>query len=90
MKVSISSSSYMNTYPINQMYGDNTIMSYSFVKNKQIEEESTPEFKIVKNPSELLQIDIIWDIALNCQNEKVIPKALEFLIKIYSSVDASL
>ena len=44
----------------------------------------------MKNPSELDKLEIVWNIALNCQNEEVVPKAIDFLIKVYYSLDADL
>jgi hypothetical protein len=36
------------------------------------------------------QLDIVWKIALQCENPKVVPKAIDFLIKVYYSLDADL
>lgn len=36
------------------------------------------------------QLDIVWNIALNCENPKVVPKAIDFLIKVYTALDEDL
>lgn len=38
-------------------------------------------------PSQLDQLDIVWNIALTCENPKVVPKAIDFLIKVYTCLD---
>lgn len=48
-----------------------------------MEEESSasdPGFRILINPSELLQVDLIWTVVMNAMNEKVVEKSVEFLI----------
>jgi hypothetical protein len=32
----------------------------------------------------------VWNIALHCENAKVVPKAIDFLIKVYYSLDVDL
>lgn len=49
-----------------------------------------PTFKLIVEPSKLDQLDIVWNIALKCENPKVIPKAIDFLIKVYYSLDVDL
>lgn len=51
---------------------------------KEPEEEEPTVFKLIVSPSDLSQLDIVWNIALNCENPKVVPKAIDFLIKIYT------
>lgn len=41
-------------------------------------------------PTQLNQLDIVWNIALNCENPKVVPKAIDFLIKVYTCLDEDL
>lgn len=41
-------------------------------------------------PSELKQLDIVWNMALHCENPKVVSKAIDFLIKVYYSLDQDL
>lgn len=43
-----------------------------------------PIFRVTKSPNELSQLDIVWNIALQCENSKVVPKAIDFLIKVYT------
>ena len=48
------------------------------------EQEQGPVFKLLKMPREMEQLDIVWKIALECENEKVVPRAISFLIKVYT------
>jgi hypothetical protein len=41
----------------------------------------------VKPPKDLEQLDIVWNMALECENDKVVPKAIDFLIKVYNCLD---
>ena len=53
------------------------------VLKTEVEEESSasdPGFRILINPSELLQVDLIWTVVMNAMNEKVVEKSVEFLI----------
>ena len=54
------------------------------------EKAKTPVFKVLKNPAELDKLQIVWNIALYCQNEEVVPKAIDFLIKVYYNLDGDL
>jgi hypothetical protein len=47
-------------------------------------------FKVLANPANLDKLEIVWNIALHCQNEQVVPKAIDFLIKVYYSLDTDL
>lgn len=42
------------------------------------------------NPNQLEKTELIWTIVLNSQNEEVIPKAVNFLIKTYLCLDECL
>ena len=42
------------------------------------------------HPSELLQIDLIWNVVMNSMNHKVVEKSVDFLIKIYMSLEDGL
>lgn len=55
-----------------------------------IREDNEPTFKIVINPSQLEKSDMIWTVVLNSENEEVIPKAVNFLIKTYLCLDEGL
>jgi hypothetical protein len=57
---------------------------------KKTENPKLPTFKLVKPPQELDKLEIVWNIALHCQNPTVVPKAIEFLIKVYYNLDADL
>jgi hypothetical protein len=45
--------------------------------NTDENEDKVPLFKLLKLPNELSQVDIVWNIALECENAKVIPKAID-------------
>jgi hypothetical protein len=60
------------------------------VKNEVKKEQKTPTFKLLKHPHELEKLEIVWNIALACVNPEVVPKAIDFLIKVYYSLDADL
>lgn len=87
---------------INNSYGNYTTISYGYnaatgqygarntINKQQDEEVSTGQFKLSKPPSELFQLDIVWNMALKCENPKVVPKAIDFLIKVYYSLDVDL
>ena len=62
------------------------MISYSYAKPKvQPEPEEDATFKLKKETKDLKHLDIIWNLALECQNENVVPKAIDFLIKSYTS-----
>ena len=54
---------------------------------KEEEEDKVPVFKVTTSPAQLDQLDIVWSMALESQNIKVVPKAIDFLIKVYSQLD---
>lgn len=59
--------------------------------NKKTEEDDTvTTFKLLTPPNQLDQLDIVWNIALHCENNKVVPKAIDFLIKVYYNLDVDL
>jgi hypothetical protein len=67
--------------------------SYFIQKNTeevQVKEDNEPSFKIVIDPTQLEKIEMIWTVVLNSENEEVIPKAVNFLIKIYLCLDECL
>jgi hypothetical protein len=47
-------------------------------------------FKILRHPHELEKLEIVWNIALQCINAPVVQKAVDFLIKVYYSLDHDL
>lgn len=60
-------------------------------KGQQTEEEETgPIFKTLVLPEQLDKLDIVWNIALEVENPKVVTKAIDFLIKVYSCIDEDL
>ncbi len=54
------------------------------------EEDKGPVFKLVTLPRDLDQLEIVWNMALETENPKVVPKAIDFLIKVYSCLDDDL
>ena len=54
------------------------------------DEDKIPVFRVTKSPNDLSQLDIVWNIALQCENAKVVPKAIDFLIKVYTQLDEDL
>jgi hypothetical protein len=45
---------------------------------------------VTVDPSELIKIDMVWDIAMQSQVEAVISKSVAFLVNCYLSVDEQL
>jgi hypothetical protein len=54
------------------------------------DEDKTPVFKLLTLPSNLDQLDIVWNVALQCENPKVVPRAINFLIKVHYQLDEDL
>lgn len=59
-------------------------------EEEEEEDDTDPRFRVLITPKHLEQHDMIWKIALESQNETVIPKAVDFLIKSYMSLDDGL
>ena len=78
------------------LYGTNAYGGYgptksTFANQTQVKQEiKLANFKILKHPNELDKLEIVWNIALKCENPHVVPKAIEFLIKVYYSLDAEI
>lgn len=66
--------------------------NYGRINNlKPVEEEaSNNQFKLSVVPAELQQVEIVWNMALNSENPKVVPKAIDFLIKVYYNLNSDL
>lgn len=58
-----------------------------FVNKNQGNESKEVQFKITKHPHELDKLEIVWNMALLCVNKAVVYKAIDFLIKVYYSLD---
>lgn len=56
--------------------------SYSFAK--KVEAEPELNIQVMIDPLKLAHLDIVWKMALECQQENVIPKAKDFLIRVFS------
>lgn len=78
---------YGGMYNLNIYGGYGPVMP---AKKKEKEAEKVPTFKVQVPPQQLDKLEIVWNIALHCQNEQVVPKAIEFLIKVYYCLDADL
>lgn len=79
--------------PKGQPYGGYTYMNGSYIPLKPVKAAKTEKqatFKVLKHPHELERLEIVWDMALQCMNPEVVPKAIEFLIKVYYQIDADL
>ena len=72
------------------MYGPKLPGSYGKNKSEEEGQDTGVTFKLLKPPSDLDQLEIVWNIALHCENPKVVPKAIDFLIKVYCSLDSDL
>ena len=59
-------------------------------KKKDEEKDEVPEFKIKTDPSQLIDLEIIWTLALESRNEEVCKQAIVFLVNCYTSLDVSL
>ena len=44
-----------------------------------------PQFLLKSLPSELSELEMLWTLVLECQVPDVVPKVIDFLIKVYSS-----
>ena len=75
-------------------YGLNIYGGYGPIKSiqaqKKAENVKLPTFKLVQPPQDLDKLEIVWNIALHCQNPAVVPKAIEFLIKVYYNLDGDM
>ena len=69
---------------------------YSSSFNKKDEEEQDeqndddPTIMVNVDPSQLTKIDMIWEIALESQDEDVINKSICFLVNCYQSLNEEL
>ena len=52
--------------------------------------DDDPTFKITVEPSQLTKIDMMWEIALDCEDEAVISKSICTLVNCYLSVHQDL
>lgn len=59
-------------------------------KKEEDEKDEVPEFKIKKDPSELIDLEIIWTLALESRNEEVCKQAIVFLVNCYTSLDITI
>lgn len=44
-----------------------------------------PQFLLKGLPDELHELEMLWTLVLECQAPDVVPKVIDFLIKVYSS-----
>jgi len=82
--------------PVKQVTANVTWTSYYVnqpVAKAEEEDEavnSDPGFRVLIHPSELLQIELIWNVVMNSLNPEVVEKSVDFLIKIYMSLEEGL
>lgn len=55
-----------------------------------VQSDDDPTIKVNVDPSELTKIDMIWEIALESQDEEVINKSISFLVNCYLSLGETL
>jgi hypothetical protein len=70
-------------------YGSSSYGSYKETKEAEPQDDD-PTFRVTVDPSELIKIDMVWDIAMQSQVEAVISKSVAFLVNCYLSVDEQL
>lgn len=58
--------------------------SYSYGNSKKKKEETEVEFEVCVDPAELAHSQIAWNLALQTMKPTVVPKAVDFLIRLYS------
>lgn len=54
-------------------------------KTEEKKEEEVPQFLLKSLPAELSELEMLWTLVLECQAPDVVPKVVDFLIKVYSS-----
>ena len=79
----------MNSYGYGPSLNKNYYKGYGNQKSEE-EEDDGPIFKILTQPESLDKLDIVWNIALESETPKVVSKAIDFLIKVYSCLDEDL
>lgn len=63
--------------------------SYSWTSNqtmtteKSSELSSTPAFTLQRLPSELKELEMLWTLVLECERPEVVPRVIDFLIKVH-------
>lgn len=57
--------------------------SYSYGNQKK-KEEVEIQFEVLVPSNELLHLEIAWNLALQTAKPQVVPKAVDFLIRLYS------
>jgi hypothetical protein len=68
--------------------------SYRWNNTKQEDNSSglgkTPSFTLQKPPSELKELEMIWTLVLGCEVPEVVPRVIDFLIKVHVSLNDDL
>jgi len=57
--------------------------SYSYGNQKK-KEENEIQFEVLVNSNDLLHLEIAWNLALQTEKDSVVPRAVDFLIRLYS------
>jgi hypothetical protein len=50
---------------------------------KSGELSSTPAFTLQRLPSELKELEMLWTLVLECERPEVVPRVIDFLIKVH-------
>lgn len=61
--------------------------SHSWPSHQRAEEkkdDEVPSFLLKSLPAELSELEMLWTLVLECQAPEVVPKVIDFLIKVYS------
>jgi hypothetical protein len=64
-------------------YGNDTY-SISYGQPSKKKQEDEVQFEVLCSPSELIDNEMVWSLALKCEQDVVVPKAKDFLIRLYS------
>jgi hypothetical protein len=47
---------------------------------------ATPKFTLTRLPAELKELEMLWTLVLNCERADVVPRVINFLIKVHLSL----
>jgi len=52
--------------------------------------DAAPKFTLLKLPSELKELKMLWTLVLECERPEVVPRVIDFLIKVHLSLQEDL
>lgn len=52
--------------------------------------DAAPKFTLVKLPSELKELKMLWTLVLECERPEVVPRVIDFLIKVHLTLQEDL